>query len=391
VLDAVPVYALVFTAGMVQTALAPLGPVYAAELHLTRVQVGALFAAASVAMLLVTLPIGVVTDRLGARRLTIAAALLVGLSALGQGLAHDFWLLLGSRALFGVAFGAVWTAGLAFLAEGGATERRSALGATIPITGAAAAIGPAFAGIGAARFGLAVPFVAIAATAGAAAIALVLAPASRAPERVEHLDVRSMLRAARDNRLVLGAAAMMTAGGFTSSLAFLLVPLRLRSNGISVASIGTILGAAALFYIAGGIVTARFGKRAVTPPVAGAAVLALGLSLALPAVSTATAALVVFLLARSACTSVTSTIAYPLASAGAAETGLGAAAAIGFINAAWATSTVVAPVAGGAIAQAAGDRVAFAILVPLVLAVGAWLVIGARRARVPLREERLRR
>src|SRR5712691_2036436 len=131
-LHAVPVYALVFAAGMVQSALAPLGPVYAAELGLTRVQVGALFAAASVAMLVVTLPIGVIADRLGARRLTVAAALLVGLSALGQGLARDFWLLLGARALFGVAFGAVWTAGLAFLAEGGAAaEGHSALGATI--------------------------------------------------------------------------------------------------------------------------------------------------------------------------------------------------------------------------------------------------------------------
>lgn len=390
-LHAVPVYALVFAAGMVQTALAPLGPVYAAELHLTRVQVGALFAAASVAMLVVTLPIGVVTDRLGARRLTVAAALLVGLSALGQGLAHDFWLLLGSRALFGVAFGAVWTAGLAFLAEGGATERSSTLGATIPITGAAGAIGPAFAGVAAAHFGLAVPFVAIAAVAGAAAVALVLAPAPLAPERVEHLDLGRMLRAARDNRLVLGAAAMMTAAGFSSSLAYVLVPLRLRSNGVSVAAIGTILGGAAVLYIAAGIVTARLGGRAATPRIAGASVLALGLALVLPAASSATLVLVAFLFARSACNAVTSTIAYPLASAGAAATGLGAGAAIGFVNAAWAMSTVVAPLAGGAVAQAAGDRLAFALLVPITLAVGAWLVIGARRARAPFREARSRR
>ena len=384
-----PVYALVFAAGMVQSALAPLGPVYAAELHLSRVQVGALFAAASVAMLIVTLPIGVITDRLGARRLTVAAALLVGLSALGQGLAQDFWLLLGARALFGVAFGAVWTAGLAFLAEGGAAaEGHSALGATIPITGAAGAIGPAFAGVATAHFGLAVPFVAIAAVAGAAAIALVLAPAPLAGEPVEHLDLGRMLRAARDNRLVLGAAAMMTAAGFSSSLAYVLVPLRLRSNGVSVGAIGTILGGAAVLYIAAGVVTARLGRRAATPRIAGASVLALGLALVLPAASAGTLMLVAFLFARSASNAVTATIAYPLASAGAAETGLGAGAAIGFVNAAWATSTVVAPLAGGAVAQAAGDRLAFGLLVPITLAVGTWLVIGARRARAPFREAR---
>jgi MFS family permease len=380
VLHAVPVYALVFAAGMVQTALAPLGPVYAAELHLTRVQVGALFAAASVAMLLVTLPIGVVTDRLGARRLTVAAALLVGLSALGQGLARDFWLLLGSRALFGVAFGAVWTAGLAFLVEGGTAERPSSLGATIPITGVAGAIGPAFAGVAAARFGLVVPFVAIAAVAGAAAVALVLAPAPVAPEPVEHLDLGGMLRAARANRLVLGAAAMMAAAGFSSSVAYVLVPLRLHSNGISLATIGAILGGAAVLYIAAGIVTNRLGRRAVTASVAGGSVLALGLVPVLPTVSLATVTLVAFLFARSACNAVVSTIAYPLASAGAATTGLGAGAAIGFINAVWATSTVVAPLGAGAIAQAAGDKLAFAVLIPITLATGTWLVIGARRA-----------
>jgi len=72
----------------VQSALAPLGPVYAAELHLSRVQVGELFAAASVAMVVVAFPIGLVTDRLGACRLTVGAAALVALSSPGQGLAQ---------------------------------------------------------------------------------------------------------------------------------------------------------------------------------------------------------------------------------------------------------------------------------------------------------------
>jgi MFS family permease len=375
-----------------QSALAPLGPIYATELGLGRVQVGALFAATSVVMVAATLPIGVVTDRLGARRLTVAAAVLVAVSAAGQGLAHDFWLLLASRAIFGLAFGAVWTAGIAFLAEGDAVAGRSALGAAIPVAGAAAAIGPAFAGVGAARLGLAPTFVAIAAVAAVAALFLLLTPEPVAAAVPERIDLVAMVRAARTNRLVLGAAAMMTAGGLSSSLAFLLVPLRLHANGVSLTAIGSILGASALLYVAGGIVASRLGARAVAPSVAGAAVLALGASLLLPALSSATAVLVAFLLARSACTSVTSTIAYPLAATGAAETGLGAGAAIGLVNAAWATSTVVAPLAGGAVAQAAGDKLAFALLVPFAFGVSAWLVrSGGVRLRAPLRAARLRR
>jgi MFS transporter, DHA1 family, solute carrier family 18 (vesicular amine transporter), member 1/2 len=391
VLRALPVYALIFAAGMMQSALAPLGPAYAAELGLTRVQVGALFAAASVAMVVVALPIGMVTDRLGARRLTIAAALLVGLSALGQGLARDFWLLFASRAAFGVAFAAVWTAGLAFLAEGGTVGRRSALGATIPVTGASSAIGPAFAGVIAGRFGLSVPFVAIAAMAVVVATALAFVPAALTSERIERADLAALLRAIRRNRLVAGAVAIMTVAGFSSSLAYLLIPLRLRSNGVSVAAIGTTLGAAAVLYIAAGLIVARFGPRATKPAVAGGVVAVLGFALVIPVVTTATAALAGFLLARSACNAAMSTIAYPLASEGAAELGFGAGSAIGLVNAAWATSTVVAPLAGGAVAQATSDRVAFAVLVPITLATGAWLLSSrVRRGRATSRGARPR-
>lgn len=384
--DTLPVYALIFTAGMVQSALAPLGPVYAADLHLTRVQVGALFAVASVSMVLVAFPIGFVTDRLGARRLTVGAAALVALSAFGQGLAHQFWLLLASRAAFGVAFGAVWTAGLAFLSDGAPLERRSSrLGATIPVTGTASSIGPAFAGILAGQFGLAVPFLAIAAAAAAIAVALSVSPTVPAPEREQRLPVARVLRAARGNRRVLGSVAIMVVAGLSGSLSFLLVPLRLKADGVSLAAIGTILGASAVLYIAASMGVTRLGPGAARPAAAGVTAAALGLALALPALSTAVVALTVFLLARAACNAAMSTIAYPLATAGAEEAGIGTGAAIGLVNAAWATSTVIAPLAGAAIAQAAGDRAAFAVLVPITLATGAWLVAVDR----PIRRRRL--
>ena len=364
-------YALIFTAGMVQSALAPLGPVYAHDLQLSRVQVGALFAASSATMLLAAVPIGLVTDRLGARRLTVLSAVLVAGSAFGQGLARDFWLLLASRAAFGVAFGAVWTAGVAFIAE----ERNTGLGATIPVAGVSAAVGPAFAGVVAGDFGLTAPFVAIGATAAVVALALARSPVAVRPEVVERPNLHTMFRALRGNRHVLGAVVLMTAAGSSISLANLLVPLRLRGNGVSVTAIGAILGVGALVYIVAGVVAARLGKRG--PATAGWELVVLALALALPALWTATASLVAFVVVRSACNASMTTIAYPLAAGAAAESGVGAGAAIGLANVAWATSTVVTPLAGGAIAQASSDRMAFALLVPLTLASGAWL-IGAR-------------
>jgi len=80
--------------------------------HRIDLAVGALFAATSLATVLVSVPTGLLADRIGAQRLTAAAAALVTLSAVGQGLAPGFWTLLASRAAFGLAFGAIWTAGM---------------------------------------------------------------------------------------------------------------------------------------------------------------------------------------------------------------------------------------------------------------------------------------
>ena len=382
---ALPVYALIFAAGMVQSALAPLGPAYAHELRLSRLEIGALFAASSATMLLTALPIGVVTDRLGAKRLTVASAVLVAAAALGQGLAPDFWLLLASRAAFGVAFGAVWTAGVAFIAQ----ERSTGLGAIIPVAGGSAAVGPAFAGVAAGAFGLTVPFVAIAALAALVALALARSPATPTPAAADRPSLRTMLHAIRGSRPVLGAVVLLTAAGASISLASLLVPLRLRGDGVSVSAMGAILGIGALVYIVTGVLAARRGAR--SPAAAGWVTVGLALVLVLPAVWTATASLVAFVVVRSACNAAMTTIAYPLASSGGAETGVGAGAAIGLVNAAWATSTVVVPLAGGAIAQSSSDRVAFALLVPLTLAGGIWLIGFGGRPRAPLRAERSRR
>jgi predicted MFS family arabinose efflux permease len=350
--------------------------VYAQDLRLTHVQVGALFAASSATMLLTALPIGVVTDRLGARRLTVASALLVAGSAVGQGLARDFWLLLASRAAFGVAWGAVWTAGIAFIAE----ERRTGLGAAIPVAGVSAAVGPAFAGVAVGKFGLTVPFVAIGALAAFVSLLLLRSPAAVRSETVDPPRLGTMLRSIRGNRQVVGGVVLLTAAGTSISLTSLLIPLRLKSEGVSVTTIGAILGGGALVYIAAGVIAARLEIGG--PAVAGWFVVVLGLSLVLPVIWTATASLVAFVVVRSACNAAMTTIAYPLA----ANAGVGAGAAIGLANAAWATATVVTPLAGGAIAQASSDRVAYALLVPLTLAAGAWLIGG--RATAPLRAAR---
>src|SRR5687767_4869577 len=105
-----PIYALFLLETLVWIAIVPLAPTFADEFSLSGVQAGMILAASSLAALAVALPLGVLADRIGARWVTIASACLFTLSTLGQGLAVDFWTLLGSRVAFGVAFGALWGA-----------------------------------------------------------------------------------------------------------------------------------------------------------------------------------------------------------------------------------------------------------------------------------------
>jgi predicted MFS family arabinose efflux permease len=376
-----PIYGLVFVAAMVQSALAPLGPLYAAQLHLSRVQLGELFAAAGFSTLLVVLPVGVFGDRLGSRRITVGAAVLIALSALGQGLAPDFLLLLASRVVFGVAFGTVWTAGVAYLSESGSAEQRSArLGATIPVSGVATSVGPAFAGVLAAQAGVGVPFAAIAAIAVLIAVALMRAPVVAPPTTRASRPSRSSSpwKAARTSRLVVAPAVIMVIAGLSNSVTNLLGPVQLRVNGLSINAIGVLLAAAAVLYILASLYVSRLGARAATVRAAGIATVLLGASLLLPTASTATVPLCAFILIRSMFHAAMTTIAYPIAAAGGEAAGIGASTALGLTNAGWAASSVVGPLAGGAIAQAGGNRAAFAVLLPLTLIAAVWLLVGRR-------------
>ena len=82
-----PIYALILLETLVWIAMVPLAPTFADEFGLNGVETGMILAAASLAALVVAFPLGVLADRLGARRVTIASAVLFTLATLGQGLA----------------------------------------------------------------------------------------------------------------------------------------------------------------------------------------------------------------------------------------------------------------------------------------------------------------
>ena len=102
-------------------------------------------------------------------------------------------------------------------------------------------------------------------------------------------------------------------------------------------------------------------------------------SLTIPIASETTGALVGFLFARAPMTAFLFTIAFPLGAIGARRAGITVGAVAALINIAWSISMLAGPVVFAAIAQAAGDRAAYAVLMAVFGCAILWIVQPWRR------------
>jgi MFS family permease len=375
-----PIYALILLETLVWIAMVPLAPTFADELGLSDFETGAILAASSLAALVVAFPLGLLADRLGGRRVTIASAVLFTLATFGQGVADHFWSLLLARGAFGVAFGALWGAGAAWLSDSFSEDRRpSALGAVATFSGIGFTTGPVLAGLLADAYEPGTPFVVVGVAAVPVTVALVAATPA-APARPGRQALRELLRAARRDELILAGIALIVLIGLVGGGVNLLVPLQLRENGVSAGEIGLVFSIASAVYTVTSGIVARLGARSATLRVGGAAALVTGLTIVLVFVSGSTPAAVAFVLLRAPPWSTMDTIIYPLAAAGAHRSGLGRGSVMGLVMLGWAAASTVGPLIAGGIADVAGDRAAYAVLIVWCVLVGAWLLAADRRS-----------
>lgn len=396
-------YGLFGVAGVAQAAIVPLLPRMSAHFGLSASQTAVLLALPGLATLAVSVPAGIAADRVGARRVSLVAGALLCLSCMAQAL-PSLALVLGGRLVFGVAFGVVWTSGMAWLAELDEAGSSSGLGPAVTCSSVGIMLGPAVGGVLAQHVGLGAPFVAI-----AAATALIVAPlaagttrtrrtAPAAPVEPAELPLeiayfqppigdgpgpvtpRVLLALARRPRVAAAAGALVVSGA-VSSATQLLISGGLHHLGLSTGRIGLAFSASAVCYIAVSAVIVRLGTRVQTLKVNALTTALLAVSL-LPALAEGgTVTLVLALMLTSIPRAVISTIAYSLA-AGSGD-GSSDGVVFGMLNGAWAAATVLMPLVAGAVQQAAGDEMAYLAVVIPSLAIGAWLLAGAV-ARLPL-------
>jgi predicted MFS family arabinose efflux permease len=350
-------------------AIVPLIPEYTTRFDLSVFDAGLLVGIPAAAMLLLSLPVGVLSDRIGARTVTIAASAILTVSALGQALASSYAVLLASWALFGITSAIIYTAAPAWLAAVAPPHHRVAvLGGVATFAGIGLMVGPAFAGLLSERFGPGSAFLAIAALSAAVTVGLILQPATQAVALPP--IVGGSLRALLREPHAASVLGLMFFVGTLGGVVNLLVPLRLDDLGVSAGSIGVAFTVTTGLFVLTSVLIQRLGNRVPLLAASGAAALALGAVLLLPVVAGSALLLIVFLVLRAPLWSVVSTISNPLCARGAELACVGTGFGLAVMNLCWAAGNLGGPLAGGALAGATGDSPVFVVLAVAGAAIG---------------------
>jgi MFS family permease len=376
-------YAMIFVSVVADVAVVPLLPTLTAQHGLTSLETALLLSTTTFAMVVVTLPLGRLADRVGARPLVAVAGAFVVLGSIVLALANGLPALLAGRTLIGIANGIIWTAGV--MIAGAPGRPAGATGRAICAGGTGLLVGPVLAGLLADQIGSWAPF----AAGGALALPVTVWFALQSSEPVARTaavaETTKPARGAHRDRMVVYAMLATVILGFVGGMGNLLGSLRLSENGLSPSGIGVLFSLGALVWIFVAPMAGRMGEQRSHVALTAVGCAALGAAWLVPVADRSTLAITAFLLASSAGRAGLNTFSYLLAGTGAKSAGAGRGAVIGLVNLSWGVAAVIGPLAASAAHGSIDERIPFGVIALLCLLVATLLFAGHR----PLRLRRL--
>jgi len=358
-------------------AVLPLLPHYADEFGLNTLQAGVVLAAYPASVPVVSLGCIALVPRVGARRITLASAVLMTVATVIFAFAPNAAVLVLARFVQGVASGSVWTASMSWVTDNAPSGRRGReSGIVMGLLSAGSVAGP---GIGAlaATAGSELAFGLVAAVSAGGVVLTALAPSGRPVAGVSRLRV-SIAAGARQPATIAALAMSLldlTAFGAVD----LLVPLHLGDTGTSVEVIAAALMAGAVLGSIMGPIGGRLVDRsgpARVGLVTSLFVLANPLVLVFAPPSWVQLGLLVV---GGPVFAVMGASLFPLGTQGADAGGVSHITVTGLMGAVWAAGFTVVPLLLGAVAQATSPTIAFAASAALCLPSMALLVVCVRR------------
>jgi MFS family permease len=367
-------YALIFASVVADVAVVPLLPTLTAAHHLSSLETALLLSTTTFAMVVVTLPLGRLADRVGARPLVTCAGGFVVLGSIVMALAGSLPELLAGRALIGIANGIIWTAGVVLAGAPG--RPAGATGRAIAAGGTGLLAGPVMAGLVADRVGTWAPFAVGAALALPVTIAFALDRSAPA-ERTQAPGSTRPAGAAHRNRMVIYAMLATVLLGFVGGMGNLLGSLRLSENGLSPSGIGVLFSIGALVWIGVAPLAGRMGEQRSHVALTAFGCALLGVAWLVPVADHSTVAIAAFLLASAGGRAGLNTFSYLLAGSGAASAGAGRGAVIGLVNLSWGVAAVIGPLAASVAHGNVDERIPFGIIAALCLAAATVMLTGS--------------
>ena len=363
---------LIFLDMITWLAAVPLVPVWQKEFGLIDDQSGLILGIYSFAVLLFAIPAGHLSDRLGARRMTLIGASLFIVAAPSIALAHTFWLLVLVRVVQGACSAVTWSAGLAWLGSAVGDEYRPR---GLSIANATATVGtiagPLLGGPIVSHVGLGVAFSVLGGLVAIVVVWALFEPGGDPQIGKHHEDqgpFESLRRAMKPGRIQIGFVAIGFVALMMAALQ-LLGPLHFDAAGLSSATIGWIFTVGSIFSVLSILTVARLGRRlnqtrtlVVLPVICGGLVVLMLLPFGIPWY----AALLILVMCLA---SPIFTIAYAACADGARDEKIGEGGAFGMLNAVWAIGSLLAPIIAGFISQKGPSWVMYALVGALSIVV----------------------